>query len=95
MTDTSTAVIMAREPEDAATPPKKLLRSAAVKSRIGDISSQTLWRYGRDPELGFPKPIYICGVRYWDATEIDAFIEHRQWLEYCRDKSASDSGGAL
>ena len=82
-------------PKEAANPPKKLMRSAAVKSRLGDISSQTLWRYGRDPELGFPKPIYICGVRYWEATEIDAFIERQQRLESCCRKSTSDTGGVI
>jgi len=81
-------------PKEAATPLKKLMRSAAVKSRLGDISSQTLWRYCRDSELEFPKPIYICGVRYWEAGEIDAFIERRQGLESCRRKSTSDHGGA-
>ena len=64
------------QPEEAATPPnKRLLKSAAVMTRFGGISGQTLWRYGRDPELGFPKPIKINGVRYWDGDEIEAFIE--------------------
>ena len=85
----------AAPPERAATSNNKLLKSAAVKSRMGDISSQTLWRYGRDLTLGFPKPIYICGVRYWEAKEIDAFIELRKGLESCRRKSTSDTGGAL
>lgn len=61
-------------PVETATPPKKLLKAAAVKSRLGGISAQTIWRFCRNPELGFPKPIYICGVRYWEAGEIDAFI---------------------
>ena len=65
-------------PEARAPPPKKLLKSAAVRQRLGDISSQTLWRFGRDPELGFPPPLYICGVRYWDASTIENFIEQRQ-----------------
>ncbi len=91
MSQTDTAAPL----KEAAPPPKKLMRSAAVKSRLGDISSQTLWRYCRDSELGFPKPIYICGVRYWEATEIDAFIDSQQKLESCRRKSTSDPGDAL
>ena len=59
--------------------PAKLLKTAAVKSRLGDISSQTLWRYGRDQELDFPKPIKINSVRFWDADEIEAFIERQRW----------------
>jgi len=80
MTDTSTAAaaIMAREPKEAATSPKKLLKSAAVQSRLGDISSQTLWRFGRDRKLEFPKPIYIYGTRYWVSGEIDDFIERQR-----------------
>ena len=70
----------AAPPEEAAPPPKKLMRSAAVKSRLGDISSQTLWRYTRDPDLGFPKPLYINGVRYWEESSIEAFIENRRGM---------------
>ena len=71
MTQTDTAA----PSKEARTPPnKRLLKSAAVMARFGGISGQTLWRYGRDPELGFPKPIYINGVRYWDDDEIEAFI---------------------
>ena len=73
MPETSTAA----PSKEATPPPKKLMRSAAVKSRMGDISSQTLWRYCRDPELGFPKALKINGVRYWDADEIEAFIERQ------------------
>ena len=62
------------QPEEAATPPKKLVRSAAVKRRLGDISSQTLWRYVKDPELEFPKPFYINGVRHWADDAIEAWI---------------------
>ena len=77
MSKTSARSQMAREPEAAASP-DKLLRSAAVKSRLGDISSQTLWRFSRDPELGFPKALTISGVRYWRTSAIEEFIEQRQ-----------------
>ena len=64
--------------KEARTPPnKRLLKSAAVMTRFGGISGQTLWRYGRDPELGFPKALKINGVRYWEAEEIEAFIERQ------------------
>ena len=73
MTEISTAA----PPKEAAPPLKKLMRSAAVMARFGGISGQTLWRYGRDPKLNFPQPIYINGVRYWEADEIEAFIERQ------------------
>jgi predicted DNA-binding transcriptional regulator AlpA len=63
---------------EATTPAKKLMRSATVKRRLGDISGQTLWRYCRDPNLGFPKCIRINGVRFWESSEIEEFIDGRR-----------------
>ena len=77
MSQTGTA---APSKEAAPPPSKRLLKSAAVMARFGGISGQTLWRYNRDPELGFPKPIYINGVRFWDEGEIEAFIENRRGM---------------
>jgi len=78
MSEVSGAAVMAREPEYATIPPEKLLKSAAVKRRMGDISSQTLWRHSRDPKLGFPAPIRINGVRYWEARAIEEFIARQR-----------------
>lgn len=50
---------------------KTWIRAAAVKQRYGDISEQTLWRWVRNS--GFPKPVKILGVRYWDVAALDRY----------------------
>jgi len=37
----------------------------------------TLWRWLRDPELGFPRPLVINGRRYWRESEIKAWLASR------------------
>ena len=54
------------------------LRSAAtVRQQLGKISNVTLWRWVRDPDLSFPKPIKISGRNYFRADQIDAWIEEQ------------------
>jgi predicted DNA-binding transcriptional regulator AlpA len=36
-------------------------------------SSQTRWRWSKDPELGFPKPIKIKNRLLYRRSEIEAF----------------------
>ena len=43
----------------------------------GNVSDMSLWRWLHDPDLNFPKPIYIAKRRYWRATEISDWIEAR------------------
>ena len=52
---------------------KKRLKSKQLRHRYGGVSDMTIWRWLRDPDLGFPKPLYIRGIRYWDEEELDAF----------------------
>lgn len=63
---------------DKTTPAENLIKARDVQDRLGGISSQTLWRYQNDPELGFPKAIYIMGIRYWVSGEITAFIQRQR-----------------
>lgn len=44
---------------------------------LGGISDMSLWRCLNDPDLRFPRPIYIGRRRYWLETEILAWIEER------------------
>ena len=64
---------------------KRLLPDHKVCGRYS-ISPMTLWRWDRDPDLNFPKPIRIRGRKYRDESELNAFDEARH-----RD---SHSGGA-
>jgi predicted DNA-binding transcriptional regulator AlpA len=51
---------------------KKKLPTRAVMARYS-ISDRTIDRWTADPELNFPKPIYIQRRRYWEEDELDAF----------------------
>lgn len=51
----------------------KLLPARAVREMFGDVSQMTLWRWLNDDSLGFPRPVYIRGRRFFDATEVEAF----------------------
>ena len=33
----------------------------------------TIWRYERDPKLGFPKPLRIKRRKYWRVRDLEAF----------------------
>ncbi|HEX9868802.1 MAG TPA: transcriptional regulator [Candidatus Tectomicrobia bacterium] len=55
------------------------LRTARrVREQLGGVSEVTLWRFQRDPNLGFPTPVRINGRLYFRVDEIDAWIESRQ-----------------
>ena len=64
--------------DDTTTPTENLIKARRVQDRLGKISHQTLWRFANDPELEFPRPIYICGTRYWVSGDIDSFIERQR-----------------
>ncbi len=48
---------------------------ASEVMRMLGISKATLWRYVRDPDLGFPKPIKLKRTRLWKQSAIDAFLD--------------------
>ena len=56
---------------------KRLLPDPQVCERYG-VTGMTLYRWDRDPDLGFPKPIYIRGRKYRDERELDAFDATRE-----------------
>jgi hypothetical protein len=45
---------------------------------IFDISEMGLWRWIRDPHLGFPRPWRCRGRVYFDADEIRQFAERQR-----------------
>ena len=46
------------------------LDARAVRRRYGRRSDMALWRWSRDPKLGFPAPIYIQKFRYWRLSDL-------------------------
>lgn len=57
---------------------EKLLTAGQVRARFGDISSMTLWRWIADPNLHFPRPIYIQRRRFFREAEIADWENSRQ-----------------
>ena len=73
------------------TPVKRYSPAAAVRGRYGGISDTTLWRWLQDPELGFPQPIKIRNIRYFDNNALDEF-DRKQAINV--DKQAEPAGDA-
>lgn len=53
------------------------LTAAAVRKRYGGRSEMALYRWVRDPKLGFPAPLYIHRYRYWRLADLLAFERTR------------------
>lgn len=47
----------------------QFLPARAVWERYG-VTQMTLWRWLQDPEMGFPKPIYIGRFRYFSLNAL-------------------------
>jgi len=57
---------------------RKLIGAAAVREMCGGVSDMSIWRWLDDPELQFPKPIYISRRRYWGEADLLAWIDSRE-----------------
>lgn len=55
----------------------KLIPSATVREICGGISDMSLWRWLKDPDLGFPRPVVISRRRYWREADVSAWIGQR------------------
>lgn len=51
----------------------KYLSANAVCARYDGKSKMTLYRWCKDPDLNFPKPVKIRGQNYWLVSELDAY----------------------
>lgn len=54
--------------------PTELLSGPEVQVRYRR-SHVTIWRWTRDPNLGFPAPLRINGYKYWRFSDLEAW-EH-------------------
>jgi len=55
----------------------KYLTASQVCDNFGGVSDMTLWRWLNDPEMNFPRPIYINRRRYFSVDEIETFVQRR------------------
>lgn len=51
--------------------PRVFLTAKQVRKRYGEMSEMTLWRWMRDPAMGFPQPATKNRIRYWSEAELD------------------------
>ena len=58
-------------------PDKRYITQKQLKTRYGDISDMTIWRWQHDCELGFSKAITINGRRYFDLALIEEWERKR------------------
>jgi predicted DNA-binding transcriptional regulator AlpA len=58
--------------------PHRRIQAASVRQLCGGISDMSLWRWLDNPELNFPRPIYIGRRRFWREAEIFAWLEARE-----------------
>lgn len=67
--------------------PRVWLTDRSVRKRYGNATGMTLWRWRRDPDLGFPKPVKIRGRNYTAADELDEFDRR------CTERTAREAAG--
>lgn len=53
----------------------KLIGANALRILLGDVSDMTVWSWLQNPELGFPRPVYIARRRYWKEAEVENWIQ--------------------
>jgi predicted DNA-binding transcriptional regulator AlpA len=63
--------------EDIMSTQGTFLPAAKVRERYG-VSDMSLWRWLRDSDLAFPKPIYIRGRRFWRLADLETWEAARQ-----------------
>ncbi len=59
------------------------------KHMLGGVSAMTIWRWLNDPNLCFPRPIYIGRRRFWREADVNTWIEERSQLS-TQDSSAAE-----
>jgi hypothetical protein len=55
---------------------ERLLNAGQVRRRYGNASDMWLWRRLHDSS-GFPKPLFICGRRFWKLSALVAWESAR------------------
>jgi predicted DNA-binding transcriptional regulator AlpA len=65
-----------KNPRSKAESEAKWLRNVALARYLG-ISDMCLWKWQRNPDLGFPQPTRINDISYTDVDEINAWMKKR------------------
>ena len=62
---------------------ERLLTAKAVMARFGGITTMTLWRWLKDENLTFPRPIYIGRRRYFQEADVEGFMKRMALENLC------------
>jgi len=73
---------------EVTTPAKRYIPGPKVDERYG-ITPMTRWRWSRNDELAFPKPIRINGRSFYAEDELEAWERQRAALS--RVKAPGDA----
>ena len=65
------------------------LSARDVKRRYGNVSDMWLYRREHEENSDFPKPLRICGRRYWRASDLSAWEASRTEKQGASDASAA------
>lgn len=60
-----------------------LITAPQAREKLGGVSDMSLWRWLNNPEMNFPKPIYIGTRRYFRESEI------ADWIDKQSEKTAA------
>lgn len=75
---TTINTVMAAPSAEPPSNPHKRITARTVCDMCGGVSDMTLHRWLKDPEKGFPRPIYIGKRRYWREADVIAWLETRE-----------------
>lgn len=65
------------QPQNKSPEPKgqnRLVSAADLRVMFGDVSDMTIWRWLKEEDLKFPKPIYVQRRRFWREAELLEWI---------------------
>jgi predicted DNA-binding transcriptional regulator AlpA len=68
---------------DSESDDEAMIGSKKVNDRYGNKARLTLYRWMKDPDLGFPKPVKIRGRHFWKLGQL------RQWERQRAARAAS------
>lgn len=60
------------EKTEVESPSARFLPTEGVRARYG-VSRQTVWRWTRNPTLGFPAPSMIAGRPFWSVDDLERY----------------------
>lgn len=55
----------------------KRIPASTVRAMCAGVSDMTLWRWLNNPEIDFPRPIYIGKRRYWKEAEVIEWLDRQ------------------